>query len=244
MYVEGDVPYIANGGYGNSNGMWGDNGWWVIIIFALLFGWGRNGNGYGSGGSGAETMGYELGKLATTNDVASGFSTSTIMSNLNDLKLGQQTGFASVQQTLCQGFGGINTGLVQQGYETRLGINALGSQLSQCCCDLRAGQADIKYTMAKDTCDITNAIANAKNEVIGFMTQQELTNLRAENQALRFNASQSAQNAYLTATLDAGNAELIRRLGKDNPVPAYVVPNPNYPYYGGYYNGYGCGCNN
>lgn len=225
MYVEGDVP-VMNGN--NANGMFGADGWWVIIIFALLFGWGRNGNGYGNGGS--EMLGYELGKVATTNDVASGFSTSTIMSNLNDLKLGQQTGFSAVQQTLCQGFGGVNTGLVQQGYETRLGINGLSSQLANCCCDLKSGLADIKYTMAKDTCDITNAIANAKNKVIGYMTQQELNNLRSENQALRFSASQSAQNAYLSATMDANTAELIRRLGKDNPVPAYVVPNPNCSY--------------
>lgn len=236
MYVEGDVPYVGNNG--SNNGMLGGDGWWVIIILALLFGWGRNGNGYGGGGNGSEMLGYELGKVATTNDVASGFSTSTIMSNLNDLKLGQQTGFSAVQQTLCQGFGGINTGLVQQGYETRLGINELSRQMAECCCDLRAGQADIKYTMAKDTCDITNAIANAKNEIIGYMTQQELNNLRSENQVLRFNASQSAQNAYLSATMDANTAELIRRLGRDNPVPAFVVPNPNIPY--GYNTCSGC----
>ena len=49
---------------------------------------------------------------------------------------------------------------------------------------------------------------------------------------------------------EAQTAELIRRLGRDCPVPAYVVPNPNccygnpvgigYGYNGG--NGCGCGC--
>ena len=63
--------------------------------------------------------------------------------------------------------------------------------------------------------------------------------LRDENQALRFAASQSAQNAFFTANQDAQTAELIRRLRTPDPIPAYQVPNPNccpanY--------GYGCGC--
>ena len=110
MYIEGEIPYVT----GNSNnGGWGNNGdWWAIILLAALFGgWGGNG-GFGFGGGigrgGSEILGYELGKVATTNDVASGFSTSAIMGNINDIMLTQQAGFAYVQQTLCQGFNGIN----------------------------------------------------------------------------------------------------------------------------------------
>lgn len=39
---------------------------------------------------------------------------------------------ASIQQTLCQGFSGVNQAIVQNGYETRLGVNALSSQLANC----------------------------------------------------------------------------------------------------------------
>jgi alpha-D-ribose 1-methylphosphonate 5-phosphate C-P lyase len=59
--------------------------------------------------------------------------------------------------------------------------------------------------------------------------------LQSENQSLKLAASQSNQNAYFAATLDANTAELIRRLGP-TPIPAYTVPAP-YPY------GVGCGCN-
>ena len=49
----------------------------------------------------------------------------------------------------------------------------------------------------------------------------------AENQALKFQASQTAQNAFITANQEAQTAELLRRLGRDCPIAAYVVPNPN-----------------
>ncbi len=249
MYVEGDVPYMGSCRNDNGGAFGGD--WWggiigLIAVAAIFGGLGNGGGIFGNrgGNGGGELLGYQLGGLATQADVASGFNNSAVLSSLNDIKLGQQTGFANVQQTLCQGFGGVNTALVQQGYETRIGLNGLSNQLAQCCCDLRAGQADIKYTMAKDTCDTINAINGAKQEIIGFMTQQELAALRSENQSLKFAASQNAQNAFIAANQDAQTAELIRRLGRDCPIPAYVVPNPNCCYgnpYGVGYNG-SCGC--
>ena len=82
-----------------------------------------------------------------------------------------------------------------------------------------------------------------------FLVQDKISTLQAENQALKFKASQSEQNAYLTATIDASRAELIRRLGADCPTPAYVVQPPtpvSFPTnccgqvnFGGCGNGYG-----
>ena len=40
----------SNGGNCNNGGFWGGDGWWAIIIFAMIFGWGRGGFG-GFGGS-------------------------------------------------------------------------------------------------------------------------------------------------------------------------------------------------
>lgn len=88
-------------------------------------------------------LGYELGKVASTNDVASGFSTSAIMSNQREMQLAQAQGFANVQQTLCQGFNGINTTLMQGfhgvdnsictlGYNMAQGFNGVSRQISDC----------------------------------------------------------------------------------------------------------------
>lgn len=222
-----------NNGYGN--GFFGGDLAWIIIL-ALLFGWGNNGNGFGGGFGGGNGFlgGYDIGKLATTNDVAVGFNNSAVLNNLNDLKLGQ----AGIQQTLCQGFNGVNTSILTS-------TNAIQSQLADCCCGIQRSIDSVNYNIAKNTCDITNAIHNSSRDIIDNQNanyraihdelvankieakNERIAELTQQVTALQFAASQQAQNAYLTATMDANQAELIRRLGRDCPVPSYLVPNPN-----------------
>lgn len=232
-----------NGGWGN--GAWGAEWLWIIVLFALF-----GNNGWGFGGNGGGNIGYELGKVATSNDVAVGFAQNATLSSLNDLKLGQ----AGIQQTLCQGFGGINTAVLQAQNGIQNAICQLGYEQQNCCCQTQRAIDGVNYNMAKNTCDITNAIhtstrdiidsqRDGTNAILNFLTQDKISTLQAENQALKFAASQTAQNAYLTATIDAGNAELIRRLGRDCPVPSYLVPNPNCCYTPNFSAYNGCGCN-
>lgn len=220
-------------GQGNSNNM-ANSGWgfgmewiWIIILFAFWGNgaWGNNGNNGGNGYMG----GYDIGRLATTNDVASGFSTSAIMSDLNDLQLGQ----AGIQQTLCQGFSGVNQSIMQNGYETRDAINNLGYRLQDCCCQTQRAIDGVNYNMAKNTCDITNAINNSTREVIGFMTNEKISSLQAENAAL---TAQLSQNAQTRTLLDA-----LQPVSK----PAYITCSPyQAANYGNFFNnGCGCGCN-
>ena len=231
-----------NNGYGN--GFFGGDWAWIIIL-ALLFGWGNNGNGFGGGFGGGNGFlgGYDIGKLATTNDVAVGFNNSAVLNSLNDLKLGQ----AGLQQTLCQGFNGVNTSILTS-------TNAVQSQLAGCCCDLARSIDGVNYNMATNTCAITNAINNSARDIIDNQNanyraihdelvankleakNERIAELTQQVNALNLAQSQANQNAYLTATMDANTAELIRRLGRDCPVPAYVVPNPNCCY-----NTCGCG---
>lgn len=113
-------------GYGNGFG-WGGDWIWVILLLALFGnnGWGFGGNG---GGFGSNTIGYELGKLATSNDVAVGFAQNATLSSLNDLKLGQ----AGIQQTLCQGFSGVNATVNQTANALQSAICQLGYEQQNC----------------------------------------------------------------------------------------------------------------
>ena len=235
-----------NGGWGN--GAWGAEWLWIIVLFALF---GNNGWGFGgNGGCGNGNLNYELGKVATSNDVAVGFAQNAMLSSLNDLKLGQ----AGIQQTLCQGFSGLNTAILQAQNANEKGFAQVGYQLADCCCQTQRAIDGVNYNMAKNACDVTNAIhtstrdiidaqRDGTNAILNFLTQDKIATLQAENQSLKFAASQTAQNAYLTATIDAGNAELIRRLGRDCPVPSYLVPNPNCCYTPNFSAYNGCGCN-
>lgn len=231
-----------NNGYGN--GFFGGDWAWIIILL-LLGGWGGRGfgfGGFGGFGEGGFINGYDIGKLATTNDVAVGFNNSAVLNNLNDLKLGQ----AGIQQTLCQCCNGINTSILTS-------TNAVQSQLADCCCGIQRSIDGVNYNMAKNTCDITNAIHNSSRDIIDNQNanyraihdelvankleakNERIAELTQQVNALNLAQSQANQNAYLTATMDANTAELIRRLGRDCPIPAFVVPNPNCCY-----NTYGC----
>lgn len=236
-----------DGGFG-----WGNDGaWWIIIL--LLFGWGGRGFGGFGGGYGAGQGGCGCSPCATQADLAAGFNNSAVLNNLDGIENALCQGFNGVNTALLQGFAGVDNAVCALGYNMQGGFNALSAQLAQCCCDNRAAIADVKYTIANEGCDTRHTIYNSTRDIIDnanansraildFLTQDKIATLTAENQSLKFAASQSAQNAFITANQEAQTAELIRRLGRDCPVPAYVVPNPNCCYNANVTFGNGCGC--
>ena len=250
MYVEGDVPVMS---YGNcnsiSNNGWGDWSWIVgLAIIGALFG-GNGGFGFGGGNrGGGDFAGWQLGRLATTNDVASGFSTSEIMSDLNDIILGQaqmqnfiNQGFAGINQTVTNGFAGVNNAICTLGYQNQAGFNAIGTQLAQCCCDIRTELMQNRYLNEKQTCEIVNASNANTRAILDYLTGEKISSLQAENSGLKAQISNDRQSAYI-----------VSQLREPCPVPAYVVQPPQQvtfatnccgnTAYAGYNNG-GCGCN-
>lgn len=221
------LGYMMGQSEGNNGGFGGmGDGWLGLILFAMIFGWGRGGFGGGGFGGGGGGCGCETA-------VSNGFA-------LNGL----ENGIRGIQQGLCDGFYAVNTGLLT-------GFNGIQSQLAQCCCETQRGIDSVKYDMATGLCGLGNTINGVARDImenqnagvrsiLDFLTQDKISSLQAENQALKFQASQSAQNAFITATQEAQTAELIRRIAP-MPVPSYAVPAP-YPYCGAGYSGGGCGC--
>ena len=88
------------------------------------------------------------------------------------------------------------------------------------------GNNAIQQTLCNNTRDILENNNNNTRAILDFLTNDKISTLQAENQTLKFQASQTAQNAFITANQEAQTAELIRRLGADCPQPAYVVQPP------------------
>lgn len=245
-YSLSDIAAVTDGN--RNNGMWGGDWFGYILLFALLGGGFGGFGGFGAGGIlpwllfGNGGFGGGCGNPATQADLAAGFNNSAVLANLNDIKLGQ----ANAINYNNQGFNGLNTALLQGFNGVERGFCDISHQLSDCCCATQRAIDGVNYNLATQTRDvIENANANSR-AILDFLTNDKITTLTAENQALKFQASQSAQNAFITANQEAQTAELIRRLGRDCPVPAYVVPNPNCCYgnpYGVGFNNNGCGCN-
>lgn len=236
------VPaYGNNSGFGGWGGDWAS---WIILflIFGMFggYGWGGNGGFGGNGLCSPSGQGW-----ATRADINEGFA-------LNNLQGGQRDSLGAVTD----GFHGVDNAVCQLGYNTQQGFNvaemsraqqqaAMMQQLSamqfanqQCCCDELAAIKDVKYTIAQEECTTRNLMQSNTRDIIDnqnsnaraildAMNQNYIRSLENENQSLKLAASQANQNAVLTAAMDANQAELIRRLGRDCPVPAYMVPNPN-----------------
>ena len=139
-----------------------------------------------------------------------GFAWQNIDGGIRAIQNGISDATYALNNTIVNGFHGVDNQLC-----------GLSRQMSECCCDIK------------------QTINNSTREVLDFLVQDKISTLQNENQALKFQASQVAQNQFITQV----GSDIVNRL-QPPPVPAYQVPNPYVGYYGGYGYGYnnGCGC--
>ena len=239
------VPLVANIDGNGNNGWGGDGGWlWIIVVFALLFGWGNG----GFGGWGGNNGGGYVATAATQADIQRGFDNSAVISKLDGITNGLCDGFYAVNNSMLTGFNGINTNIMQTGYGIQQAINAdtianmqntnaLQAQIANCCCETRESIQNVNYNMATNTCAIQTSIANATRDIVDAqncntraildrLTQDKIDSLQSENAALRLSASQDRQNSLLTSAMAAQTNQILGTLNP-TPIPAYQVPNPN-----------------
>ncbi len=248
------IPLVANIDGNGNNGGWADGGWlWIIVVFALLFGWGNGGfGGLGGNNGGGAMQGY-----ATQADIQRGFDNQAVISKLDGLSNGLCDGFYAMNNSMLTGFNGINTNIMQTGYGIQQAINAdtvanmqntnaLQAQLANCCCETREAIQGVNYNMATNTCALQNTMNNNTRDIIDsqqagtraildFLTNDKIATLQAENNDLRRAASQDRQNALLTSAMSAQTNQIIDAV-RPTPVPSFPASNL-YGY------AYGCGCN-
>ena len=205
-YFEGEVPVMS---YGNNNNGWNDWSW--IIGLAVVGGIFGNG-GFGFGGN-------NRGNCATQADLSAGFANSAVLSNLNDIILGQANainynnqGFAGLNQTITNGFADLNTALCGFNYNVQGSFNSLSHQLADCCCATQRAIDSVNFNNAKNTCDIIRAGQDNTRAILDYLTTEKISSLQAENSGLKAQISNDRQSAYI---IDA--------LAPKCPQPAYVV---------------------
>lgn len=208
-YLETDGAVNLAGG--NGGFMNGDSPFWAIILLAIIFGWNRGGSGFGgSGVNDNYVLATDFATLERKLDgVNNGICDSTYALNNTIVN-----GNASIQQTLTQGFSGLNLGLATQGCDTRAVITGVGTQIA-------SQIADLKYSNAMNARDIIdNANANFRalhEEIVANRIEDKNAQIAAQQNeinALRLSASQAKQNEYLVNQL------------RPCPIPAYLTCNP------------------
>ena len=262
------------GGMNNGSGFgdWGGSGFWIILLFILLGGWG---NGFGGNGGGMCGL-YPW--LNNSNQINDGFRDQMLNDNVTSIR----DGVYGIQNQLCNGFAGTTaaiTGaqnaLAQQMYGNEIaslnrsfaeqtanmqGFNGVQAQLAQCCCDNRAAIADTKYTIATEACATRQANGDNTQKILDKLCQLELdgvrrelsaeqrenANLRSDLMYARGQASQVEQTAALRASQATTANQLVAEL-RSCPIPAQPVYG-NQPIFQcagpvfGNNGGCGCGC--
>lgn len=186
----------ATGGNRSNDGFGDGNGWW-LILFLLICGWGGYGFGGGFGGYGGGGFNSPAGQgFATRTDIDAALATQGI-----------ESGIQNISTQLCNGF------------------NTLGSQMANCCCDLKQGQGEINYNMAAQTNILQNTVNNGFRDVIenqtagvqriiDTITQDKIQSLQTELQSAQLQLSNAAQTNNIINAL------------RPTPTPSYPVMSP------------------
>lgn len=251
----GGVPVSMNvvpSGYGAGGdmfGLGGGNGAWWLIILLLFFnnGWGGNRGGYGNGGP----VIIQDGNGCSGGAVQRGFDQAALMGAINGIAQGQ----ANAEVSRCNMQANVLQTLNANQLATLQGMNGLAMNLQNCCCENRAGLADLKYTVATENCadrttfnegirDVLVAGGNNTQRLIdvfgakidGVMGKICQLELDAKNDKIadlerRLNESdrQRSQNEQ-TSTILTGLRTLANEVEQyvlPTPRPAWIVQNPN-----------------
>lgn len=231
MYENGlspaDLRAVIGGGNNSGGFLGGGNFFEAIIALAVLAMFTGNGNGFFGGGG--------------NNDCRAAVDQQTLIGKLDGITNGISDSTYALTGAITGGFSAAELSRCNQQAAIMAQLSAMAAEFAKCCCDTQRGMergfAEINYNLATQACETRNLIHNSTRDItdnanantraiLDFLVQDKIATLTAENQNLKFAASQSNQNAVLMAAMDANKAEILRRTGAECPMPAYIVNAP------------------
>ena len=221
------------GGYNGCNGNgFGWGGDWAWIILLLLLGGNGWGNGFG-GGYGADGVMPYLWNTQTQNDVNRGFDNSGLSSQLSGIQSAITTGFANAEVARCNGtIDALNQRFTDTQFMTQ-NMNALSSQLANCCCENRLATANLGATIASEACDtrttdtqntqlLLNAINGGIQSIKDQMCNDKIDSKNEKIADLERQLTAAQSNAFVQKGLADEVDALYNRLS-NCPVPTTPV---------------------
>ena len=185
MSVSDIAAVTRNSGYSDGWGGFGGNGAWVLIIlFAMIFGWG--GNGWGNRGANGEPV--------TEAGLCNAMNFNNLENAVGRLNDSQQAGFNGIQRDLCQGFAAINAGINQARFDAQ-----------NCCCETQRLLDRNDYNAAMNTAAINANTTAGIQKVLDKMCENETNALRARVQQLELQSAMCGVVRYPTMTTYATN---------------------------------------
>lgn len=252
--------------------------------------WGGNNGGNGGGYAPFMPYGIPYSAPASQTNLTDAFNFNTLSGDTRAIQSSLCSGFAGVTNAINDASRAsleccCNTraDIAQQGFNTVTAINATGSNLGmgmingfnevnrgiqqngfntqECCCDIKTGIADLKYTVATENCadraalqegvrNIIEAGNRNSQAILDKLCQQEIdakndiiSNLRTQLNMADLRASQTAQTANIRADILSSQNSLVNEL-RSCPIPSQPVYG-NQPIFtcNPSWGNNGCGCN-
>lgn len=131
-------------GYGDGFDCMGGGMWfmWIIVIFALMGGWG---NGFGNRNNGLDAAAVFANGSMTLDQVADGFSMQEIKNGICGVQNGLCNGFYAQNTTMLQGFNGIQRELCQGFGTVGAAIAENRFAVQQCCCETNRNIDSLRF---------------------------------------------------------------------------------------------------
>lgn len=133
--TEMTMPVVPAGyGYNNcgNNGMFGNDGWWAILLFAMIFGWGGNGfGGWGGNNAGLQGALTRADLCQDTNFAQLENGVRGISQGICDSTFALNNSINGVNTNMLQGFAGVDNAICSLGYQTQQGFNGTNMAIAQ-----------------------------------------------------------------------------------------------------------------
>lgn len=203
-----DIAAVTNGR--SNDGFFGSGeGIWIIILFAILFGW--NGNGgygrFGGFGGGQSTSVYE--GYVLNNDFSQLSKQISDTYNMTDRKFeGIANGICSLGYDQLAQMNGINTNIMQ-------GTNTLQAAVKDCCCQTQQNLADVKYTIGSTGAEISRGVERGFADTnYNLATQANMLDRTVSDKFCQTNFNAATNTRDIIDSQNAGTQAILAKLGE------------------------------
>lgn len=182
-YSLSDVAAVTRGNEG-FDGFGGSGAWVLIILFALIFGWG--GNGFGNRGN--------AGQPVTEAGLCNAMNFNNLENSVGRLNDSQAAGFTGIQRDLCQGFAAINAGINNARFENQ-----------QCCCETQRLIDRNNYDAAMNTAAINANTTAQTQKILDAICGNRIADMQNQINQLQLQSALCGVVRYPTMTTFATN---------------------------------------
>lgn len=188
-YSLADLTAAAGG-----NG-WGNSSWVIIILFALIFGWG--GNGFGGNAP----------RAASTDDVQRGFDNQNLQAQTRDILAAVNSGTAQTMAASSTNAANAitaikdgNAALIREFGTVETALTALSGKEQECCCSILRAVDGVNYNSALNTAAINATTTAQTQKILDAIAGNRMADMQNQINQLQLQAAMSGVVRYPSAT--------------------------------------------